>query len=207
MHVSTDEVFGPYENEKFVEWDTHLPSNPYSASKAAQEDIIFAYWRTYDVPVSIINIMNLVGEAQNSEKFTPMVIGKIMNNEQVDIHTYNGDKIGRRYWLHSGNQASALLHVLDLPVVFAKDSDKPNKFNVSGDAEYSNLEWAQKIADILDKDLTYQLVDSAISRPGYDSRYGLNSSKLSESGWVAPYDLELELNKIVKWYIENPEWL
>lgn len=207
LHVSTDEVFGPYENEKFLEWDTHLPSNPYSASKAAQEDIIFAYWRTYNIPVSIINIMNLVGEAQNVEKFTPMIIDKVLSGESINIHAYGDGEIGKRYWLHAGNQASALLHVLNMPTASAKDSEKPHKFNVSGDAEYSNLEWAQKIAEILGKPLEYQLVDSEIYRPGYDSRYGLNSSKLAESGWVAPYDLDIELKQIVKWYIDNPEWL
>ena len=204
LHVSTDEVFGPYEKQKFLEWDTHLPSNPYSASKAAQEDIIFAYWRTYSVPVSIINIMNLVGECQNIEKFTPTVIDKLINDEELDIHTYDDGKIGMRYWLHAGNQASALLHVLSLPTALPLYSDKPNKFNIAGHAEYSNLEWAEKIAEIMGKKLKYNLVDSATVRPGYDSRYGLNNSKLLQSGWVAPYDLDLELDKIVKWYIDNP---
>jgi dTDP-glucose 4,6-dehydratase len=207
LHVSTDEVFGPYEDIKFSEWDTHLPSNPYSASKAAQEDIIFAYWRTYSVPVSIINIMNLVGECQNLEKFTPMLIKKIINDETVDIHTYGNGEIGRRYWLHAGNQASALLHVLSQPIQLPSDSGKPNKFNISGDAEYSNLEWAQKISEILGKKLKYLMVDSAISRPGYDHRYGLNNEKLLQSGWVAPYDLEDELKNVIEWYINNPEWL
>jgi dTDP-glucose 4,6-dehydratase len=205
LHVSTDEVFGPYETEKFLEWDTHLPSNPYSASKAAQEDIIFAYWRTYSVPVSMINIMNLVGECQNVEKFTPMVVSKLVNNEQIDIHTYDGGKVGLRYWLHAGNQASALLHVLSLPVALPSNSDKPNKFNVGGDAEYSNLEWAEKIANIMGKRLSYRLVDSETVRPGYDSRYGLDNSKLLSSGWVAPYNLELELGIIVQWYIDQQQ--
>jgi dTDP-glucose 4,6-dehydratase len=204
LHVSTDEVFGPYDQHKFLEWDTHLPSNPYSASKAAQEDIIFAYWRTYSVPVSIINIMNLVGEAQNAEKFTPMVINKIINDQELDIHTYDNGKVGMRYWLHAGNQASALLHVLSLPMALPSDSEKPHKFNVGGDAEYSNLEWAEIIATIMGKNIKYKLVDSSTVRPGYDSRYGLNNSKLLESGWVAPYNLNEELPNIIKWYIDNP---
>jgi dTDP-glucose 4,6-dehydratase len=207
LHVSTDEVFGPYDQHKFLEWDTHLPSNPYSASKAAQEDIIFSYWRTYDVPVSIINIMNLVGECQNAEKFTPMLIKKICSGETVDIHTYDNGKVGERFWLHAGNQASALLHVLEQPIALPSNSDRLNKFNIGGDAEYSNLEWAQKIAKIIGKPLKYQMVDSSISRPGYDPRYGLNNKKLLDSGWIAPYELEQQLNHIVTWYMENLEWL
>ena len=203
LHVSTDEVFGPYTDHLFSEWDTHLPSNPYSASKAAQEDIIFAYWRTYQVPISIINIMNLVGECQNIEKFTPMAINKIMNDETLDIHTYDNGKVGKRYWLHAGNQASALLHVLDMPVVLPDAADKPSKFNVAGDAEFSNLEWAQKIAGILNKTLKYRLVESSTIRPGYDAMYGLDNSKLLNSGWIAPYDLEKDLPQIIRWYSEG----
>jgi dTDP-glucose 4,6-dehydratase len=206
LHVSTDEVFGPYTDHLFSEWDTHLPSNPYSASKAAQEDIIFAYWRTYQIPISIINIMNLVGECQNVEKFTPMVIKNVMSGETLDIHTYDNGKIGKRYWLHAGNQASALLHVLGMPVKLPDTADRPNKFNVAGDAEFSNLDWAQKIADILNKNLKYKMVESSTVRPGYDSRYGLDNSKLLSSGWSAPYDLDSELSKIVQWYTDNSGW-
>lgn len=207
IHISTDEVFGPYQGRHFTEWDTHLPSNPYSASKAAQEDIIYAYWRTYNMPLALVNIMNIVGEGQDVEKFTPMTIKKIINNETVDIHTYNVDEIGRRYWLYAGNMASALLHILTKDFVLPTDSGKPLRFNIAGDKEYSNLEWAKKIADILGYNLRYKLVDSSISRPGYDSSYALDNTKLIESGWSAPYDLDEELINIVEWYMENPEWL
>jgi dTDP-glucose 4,6-dehydratase len=207
IHVSTDEVFGPYQGRNFTEWDTHLPSNPYSASKAAQEDIIYSYWRTYSIPVGIVNIMNIVGECQNVEKFTPMAIKKIINGETLDIHTYDVDKIGKRYWLYAGNKASALLHALSQDFPLPSDADKPLRFNIAGDAEYSNLEWAKKIADILGYNLKYKLVDSSISRPGYDSSYGLDNRKLVESGWTPPYDLDESLEEIVNWYMEHQEWL
>ena len=207
IHISTDEVFGPYQGRHFTEWDTHLPSNPYSASKAAQEDILYSYWRTYNMPVSMVNIMNIVGECQNVEKFTPMLVKKILNNETLDIHTYDKDKIGSRYWLYAGNMASALLHILEQPFYLPSEADKPTRFNIAGDAEYSNLEWAKKIADILGYNLKYKLVDSSLSRPGYDSSYALDNKKLIESGWVAPYDLDEVLEEIVDWYMENPEWL
>jgi dTDP-glucose 4,6-dehydratase len=208
IQVSTDEVFGPYQGRHFMEWDTHLPSNPYSASKAAQENIAFAYWRTYGLPIAIVNIMNVVGEGQGVEKFTPTIIKKIINGESVDIHTYDGDKIGRRYWLYAGNKASAVLHVLNTQKFLdSSESTKLSRFNIAGDAEYSNLEWAQKIADILKKPLIYQVKDSSVSRPGYDSSYALDNSKLIESGWLPPYDLDEALIEIVDWYKRNPEWL
>ena len=207
LHISTDEVFGPYQNRHFAEWDTHLPSNPYSASKAAQENIAFSYWRTYNVPVGIVNIMNIVGEYQNIEKFTPMTIKKILNGEKLDIHTYDGNKIGTRYWLYAGNMASAVLHILDQKFDLPSENDKLSRWNIAGDAEYSNLEWAQKIADIMNLPLYYQFVDSSISRPGYDSSYALDNTKLIDSGWKPPYDLNESLENVVKWYMENPEWM
>jgi dTDP-glucose 4,6-dehydratase len=207
LHISTDEVFGPYQGRHFSEWDTHLPSNPYSASKAAQENIAFSYWRTYGVPVGIVNIMNIVGEGQNVEKFTPMTIKKIMRGETVDIHTYDNEKIGKRFWLYAGNMASAVLHILNQDFASVSDSDRLSRWNIAGDAEYSNLEWAKKIAGILGYNLKYKLVDSSLSRPGYDSSYALDNRKLVESGWTAPYNLDEVLEEIINWYMENPEWL
>lgn len=207
LHISTDEVFGPYQGRHFSEWDTHLPSNPYSASKAAQENIAFSYWRTYGVPVGIVNIMNIVGECQNIEKFTPMIIKKIMNGDTLDIHTYGEGEIGRRFWLYAGNMASAVLHILDQEFVSVKQSDRLSRWNIAGDAEYSNLEWAEKIASIMGMNLKYRLVDSSLSRPGYDSSYALDNKRLVESGWKPPYSLDEALVGIVNWYMENPEWL
>jgi dTDP-glucose 4,6-dehydratase len=208
LHISTDEVFGPYQNRDFTEWDPHLPSNPYSASKAAQENIAFSYWRTYGVPVGIVNIMNIVGEYQNVEKYTPMIMKKVMNDEVLDVHTYdNGTKIGRRSWLYVGNMASAVLHILDQQFDSVNESNKLSRWNIAGDGDYSNLEWAEKIAGIVGKELKYRLVDTASSRPGYDASYALNNKKLLDSGWTPPYNLDEALVDVVNWYKEHPEWL
>ena len=84
IHVSTDEVYGPADiGHDHKEWeDLYLPSNPYSASKAAQESIVYSYWRTYGMPIAITNTMNMIGEMQDPEKFVPMVIRKVLNNEE-----------------------------------------------------------------------------------------------------------------------------
>ena len=207
IHLSTDEVYGSATDRAFTEWDLHLPSNPYSASKAAQENIIFSYWRTYDIPIAIINVTNMVGECQNVEKFTPLAIKKILNGESVDIHTYDGDKIGKRYWLHVDNTASAILHVLGQTFASPKDSQRLSRWNLGSNDEYTNLEWAEKIALILNKPLLHSLVDSETVRPGYDSSYSLDSSKLLESGWTPGINLDIALQTTVKWYLDNPEWL
>lgn len=208
IQISTDEVYGPYQNRKSIEWDPHLPSNPYSASKAAQEDIAFSYWRAYNIPVIITNTMNVIGEGQGVEKFTPMVIKKVLNSEPVDIHTYDNGKIGSRYWLYAGNKASAIVHILktidpDMP----DQANKPSRFNITGDAQFSNLEWAEMIAKIVNKDLWYNLKDSSLSRPGYDPHYALDGNKLKDSGWIPEYNIQDSLEETVKWYMENTEWL
>jgi dTDP-glucose 4,6-dehydratase len=207
IHISTDEIYGPYQNRHAVEWDPHLPSNPYSASKAAQEDIAYAYWRTFDIPIAITNTMNMIGETQSSEKYTPLLIKQILNNETVKIHTFGNGEIGSRFWLYARNKADAILHILNKDFAMSNDTNKLDRWNIAGDKEYNNLDWAQKVADILGVKLNYELVDSSKSRPGYDSRYALDNKKLNESGWKSPFDLDLALEQTIKWYLNNKEWL
>jgi len=112
IQVSTDEVYGPAPHgHKHKEWEPFYPSNPYSASKAAQESVAFSYWRTYGVPVVITNTMNIVGEMQDPEKYVPMIIKKVLAGDTVKIHASPTGEIGSRYYLHARNQADALLHV------------------------------------------------------------------------------------------------
>lgn len=208
VQISTDEVYGPYQNRKSVEWDPHLPSNPYSASKAAQESIAFAYWRTYNIPLIITNTMNIIGEAQGVEKFTPMVIKRLLNNEPVDIHTYDGGKIGSRHWIYAGNKASAIVHILKtVQPLLPADSSKPERFNIAGDDHFTNLQWAEMISEIMGTGLWYNLKDSSISRPGYDPSYALDDLKLRSLGWTPDYDLKESLDSTVMWYLNNSEWL
>jgi dTDP-glucose 4,6-dehydratase len=208
IQISTDEVYGPYQNRKSIEWDPHLPSNPYSASKAAQESIAFAYWRTYNIPLIITNTMNIIGEAQGVEKFTPMVIKRLLNSEPVDIHTYDGGKIGSRHWIYAGNKASAIVHILKtVEPLLPADSNKPERFNIAGDDHFTNLQWAEMISEIMGTGLWYNLKDSSISRPGYDPSYALDDSKLRSLGWTPDYDLKQSLDSTVMWYLNNLEWL
>ena len=185
----------------------HLPSNPYSASKAAQEDIAFAYWRTYGVPVVVTNTMNIIGELQDTEKFVPMVIKKVLNGEKVSIHGSLDGDIGSRFYLHARNQADGLLHVLNQPVPMYGEALMPEKYNISGEREVNNLEMAQMIADFVGKPLNYEIVDFHTSRPGHDLRYALDSTKIASTGWISPLPLEESLRKTVEWTIAHPEWL
>lgn len=208
IHVSTDEVYGPCEGEPHKEWDTHYPSSPYAASKSAQESICFAYWRTFGVPVFITNTMNIYGERQDTEKYLPLIIKKVVSGEPLTVHTDEKGNPGTRFWLHARNQADALLYIaknID-PNVYGLDSE-PSKYHVVGDIELDNLAMAQKVAEIIGKPLRYVLVDANLSRPGHDARYAMSGRKLAEAGWKAPVGFEETLRSTIEWTMKHPEWL
>jgi dTDP-glucose 4,6-dehydratase len=210
LQFSTDEVYGAApEGVNFKEWSTIIPSNPYSASKAAQEAIAISYWRTYGVPVIITNTMNLFGETQDAEKFTALLVNKIHNDEQVTIHGSEGN-IGSRYYLHARNGADAVYFILkNLPPTPYKEGvvSVPDRYNIVGDVEMNNLDLANLVAKILGKELKYELTDFHTGRPGHDRRYALDGSKLKNLGWQAPMAFEDSLKKSIEWTLANPKWL
>lgn len=209
LHISTDEVYGPApEGHNHKEGEPHKPSNPYSASKSAQEAIIYAYRRTYDLRVAISNTMNIIGELQDTEKFVPMVIKKVLANETMAIHASADGKIGSRFYLHARNQADGLMFLLkNIPFpTYSEESELP-RFNIVGEREMDNLEMAQLIAKYIGKPLKYELVDFHSSRPGHDLRYALDGTKMAELGWVAPLSLEDSLKNTVEWTLTHQEWL
>jgi dTDP-glucose 4,6-dehydratase len=212
IQVSTDEVYGAaLDDYSHKEWDTIIPSNPYSASKAAQEALAISYWRSYGVPVVITNTMNMIGERQDKEKFVPMVISRIMNNETVTIHG-SENNVGSRHYLHARNFADALLFILKntKPTMYHDTVDKiivPDRYNIVGDIELDNLSLALMISDILGKELDYKLVDFHAARPGHDRRYSLNGEKLRKLGWRAPVSFEDSLRRTVEWTLQHPEWM
>jgi len=209
LQVSTDEVYGPAPiGYAHKEWeDQHFPSNPYSSSKAAQEDIAFAYWRTYGVPVAITNTMNIIGETQDVEKFMPMTIKRVLSGEKVNIHASLNGEIGSRFYLHARNQADGLLHVLKQHFPSYGETDKPERFHVVGEREVNNLEMAQMIASAVGKPLNYELIDFHLSRPGHDLRYALDGKKMESYGWSPPIPLQESIERTVRWTLEHPEWL
>jgi len=202
FYFSTDEVFGPaLGNTLFKEWDRHKPTNPYSASKSAAEQICVAYENTYKIPLMVVNVMNAFGERQHIEKFIPLCIKKILNNEKIYIHSYpDKKKSGTRFYIHGRNIASAVLFLI-------KNGQIGEKYNISGEKEVSNLEMAQSIANIIGKKLNYEMVDFHSDRPGHDLRYGLDGSKLFKLGWNLPLTFKSSLEKTVKWTLENKKWL
>lgn len=212
IQISTDEVYGAaLDNHNHKEWETVLPSNPYSGSKASQEAMCISYWRTFSVPVVITNTMNMVGEKQDSEKFLPMLINKINSGQEVTIHG-NDQVIGSRYYLHARNHADALLFLINntKPTMYKDCMDQliiPDRYNIVGEMEIDNLTLAQMVADILKKPLIYKLEDFHSARPGHDRRYALDGTKLKNMGWKAPISFEQTLQKTIEWTLQRPEWL
>lgn len=207
--VSTDEVYGEAKpNQAHKEWDVIMPSNPYAASKAAQEAVAISYWRTYDVPIVLTNTMNNIGEWQDPEKFLPKIIQFIALGEEMPIYADSENSIGTRFYLHAKNHADAFVFLSKFPVSMYKDgAERPDRYNVCGDVELNNLELARLVAKIMDKPLKYKLVKPETARKGYDRRYALDGSKLKNKGWEPPLTFEQSIEKIVKWTLDNPHWL
>jgi dTDP-glucose 4,6-dehydratase len=204
FYFSTDEVFGPaLGNTLYKEWDRHKPTNPYSASKSAAEQICVSYENTYKLPLMIVNVMNAFGERQHVEKFIPLCIKKIMNNEKIYIHSYPDKKTsGTRFYIHARNIAEAVLFLI-------KNGTIGEKYNISGEREVSNLDMAKMIAKFMNKEeeLDYELVDFHSNRPGHDLRYGLDGTKLFDMGFKLPINFEESLKKTVEWTLTNQKWL
>jgi dTDP-glucose 4,6-dehydratase len=214
--ISTDEVYGPVTSDDtsgHAEWSPILPSNPYAGSKAAQEAIALSYWRTYGVPLQIINCMNMIGERQDPEKFVPSTIAKVASGGLVSIHGTPGN-IGTRVYIHARNLADGVLFLLrnKKPVIFGENSYngqilRADRYNVVAPDRIDNLTMAHMIADHVGKPLKYELVDFHKTRPGHDPHYALDGSKLNALGWEMPVPFEDSLHRLVKWSLDHPEWL
>lgn len=206
LQFSTDEVYGQAPlgiNHK--EWSPIIPSNPYSASKAAQEALSISYWRTYKIPVIITNTMNVFGERQDKEKFIQLVIDKVQKGEKITIHGYpDGVTAGSRFYIHARNVADAILHIItNVKPAMYPDVDRPDRFNVVGEKEVDNLTLANLIASYVGKPLKYKMVDFHSSRPGHDCRYALDGEKLASIGWKPKVSFEESLKRTVDFSLKE----
>lgn len=207
--VSTDETYGPAslddKENAFDENAPFRPANPYAAAKAGGECVAMAYANTYKLPITIAATMNLVGERQHHEKYVPLVIRRSLSGEVVKIHA-NPERTqsGTRFYLHCRTYAHALGFLIDRD---QRGETMPQKVNICGEREISNLDLAQMIASIVGKPLNYELVDFHSSRPGHDLAYRMNDGLIRGLGWKRPMNLEQSLEKTVKWYLANPKWL
>ena len=210
---NTDEVYGPTtgKNEGYEEWATLLPSNPYAASKAAQEMACIAWWRSYGVPLIITNTMNNFGEMQSPSKYPVIIQRALARGEKITIHSI-GDEIGSRSYIHSRNFADALVFLIKniKPYIHEPGKvDRPDRFHIAGDRQIDNRELVELIAELMGKkdSFEYELVDVHSTRPGHDPHYGLKADKIAKLGWKAPLTFEESLANTIKWQTENSEWI
>jgi dTDP-glucose 4,6-dehydratase len=215
--ISTDEVYGPVSvpGRGHKEWAPVLPSNPYAASKAAQEAVSISYWRTYGVPVIITNTMNLIGERQHPEKYVPRVLRAVLSGEQAVIHGSPGN-IGSRHYLHARNMADAVVFLLrqGIPAAFpahavpgAAKALEPDRYNIASADRLDNLELAQMIAEAAGMPLKYRLEEFHLARPGHDPHYGLDPGKIRARGWKPPVPFRASLERTVRWTMAHREWM
>ena len=208
IYFSTDEVFGASVSDvPFKEYDRYNATNPYSASKAGAEEMCVAYHNTYNLPIYITHTMNVFGERQSVEKYVPMCIKKILNGETLSIH-YDSktNLIGSRSYLHAQDVGDALLFLLQLEKVTWPDNHnggKCPKFNISSDEEFDNLEMAYMIAECMNIELKFEMVDPHIERPGHDMRYLICGDYMRSLGWKKKMTVREQIKKVVKHTVEE----
>ena len=198
LHFSTDEVYGDIEEGSHVETDLLKPSNPYSATKAAADQLILAWARTFKVPYVIVRPTNNYGVGQYTEKFIPKSIKHLQLGRPIALHDAG---LPRRTWLHVSDTASAIVKIIEAGVT-------NEIYNISGNYEEQNIIIAMQIIDLffptaVDPD---EHLDLSITRPGQDVRYSIDDSKLRSLGWKPSAIFEIELIKIVQYYSKTFVW-
>ncbi len=199
IHFSTDEVYGDISDGEHIESDILKPSNPYSATKAAADQLIIAWSRTYGIPYNIIRPTNNYGIGQYVEKLIPKTCKFLSLGRKIPLHN-QGSPI--RNWLHAKDTASAVYTI----VTSGKDNEI---YNVAGGFEQSNLDTVYKIIEQLypGQDHNYSdYISFDIQRPGQDVRYALNDDKIRSLGWKPECVFDEEIKTIVKYYKENFIW-
>jgi dTDP-glucose 4,6-dehydratase len=196
VHVSTDEVYGSLgPSGKFTEDTPYHPNSPYSASKAAADHIVGAYFHTFGMPVVITNCSNNYGPYQFPEKLIPLMIANALNDKPLPVY---GDGLNVRDWLHVHDHCIALDCVLH-------EGKNGEKYNIGGNSEKANIEIVRTILRCLGK--PESLITYVKDRAGHDRRYAIDSSKIrSELGWKPSFEFERGIAETVNWYVANRNW-
>ena len=206
LHVSTDEVYGSLgvHEPAFKETNTYQPNSPYSASKAASDHLVRAYHHTYGLPTLTTNCSNNYGPYHFPEKLIPLVIHNALSGKPLPIYG-NGSNI--RDWLYVEDHCSAIRQVL-------ATGTPGETYNIGGWNEKTNLDVVHTLCDILDQEHpkaqgSYRdQITFVKDRPGHDLRYAIDASKIEqELGWKPQETFETGIQKTVRWYLENPEWV
>ncbi|MBL7809697.1 MAG: dTDP-glucose 4,6-dehydratase [Saprospiraceae bacterium] len=204
-HVSTDEVYGSLGEEGYFTEETRYdPRSPYSASKAASDHFVRAYFHTFNLPVVLSNCSNNYGPYHFPEKLIPLMLKNIRDEKPLPVY---GDGQYTRDWLWVKDHASAI------DTIFHKGRNGET-YNIGGNNEWKNIDLVETLCDIMDEFLgrepgaSRKLITFVKDRPGHDRRYAIDASKLkNELGWQPSIHAEEGFRETAKWYLENEEWL
>ncbi len=194
VHISTDEVYGSIQSGSFNELSNFNPSSPYSASKASAEHLVNAAKVTFGLQTNIIRCSNNYGPRQHPEKLIPLVIHRILKNQEIPIY---GDGRNCREWMYVSDTCNAIKLIMENAVDGAI-------YNVSTEKTFDNISIVRKILRKMDS--SEKLIKFVSDRRGHDFRYAINAAKLrNELQWAPEYDIDHGLDQTIDWYINNSE--
>jgi len=205
-HISTDEVYGSLEFDGtfFTETTRYDPHSPYSASKASSDHFVRAYHDTYGMPVIITNCSNNYGPYQFPEKLIPLFINNIRQGKSLPVYG-KGENV--RDWLYVVDHARAIDTIFH-------NGEVADTYNIGGFNEWKNIDLIKVIIKTVDKLLgnpegtSEHLITYVTDRAGHDLRYAIDSGKLkNELGWEPSLQFEEGIEKTVRWYLDNQEWM
>jgi dTDP-glucose 4,6-dehydratase len=211
-HISTDEVYGSLGAEgSFVETTPYDPRSPYSASKAASDHLVRAYFHTYGLPVTVSNCSNNYGPYHFPEKLIPLMILNALEGKPLPVY---GDGKNVRDWLYVEDHCEALWAILEKGAL-------GETYNIGGECERQNIEVVRQLCDVLEelspcsenpraRKLSHyrDLITYVNDRPGHDRRYAVNCDKIkNELGWKQRHDFTSGLRDTIAWYLRNRDWV
>ena len=194
IQISTDEVYGSIEKGSFLETDTLMPRNPYSASKAGADRLAYSYFTTYKLPVIITRASNNFGPYQFPEKLIPLFVTNAIEDKKLPVY---GDGKNIRDWLYVEDHCGAIQYIIE-------NGEVGEIYNIGGGNELTNIEITDLILKETNKPDT--LKKFVQDRLGHDRRYSLNCEKLANLGWTPKHDFPKAMKFTVDWYKKNDEW-
>ncbi|MFA4941589.1 MAG: dTDP-glucose 4,6-dehydratase [Patescibacteria group bacterium] len=196
-HISTDEVFGSLgpKDAKFNEKTPYDPRSPYSASKAASDHLVRAYFHTHGLPITISNCSNNYGPYQFAEKIIPLFITNLLTGKKVPVY---GQGKNIRDWIHVDDHNRGVEMII-------KKGKIGETYCLGGDNEITNLELTKKILDLMDR--SEEWIEYVADRLGHDLRYAIDFSKAKkELGWEPKINFYEGLKETIDWYKTNRQW-
>ena len=204
-HISTDEVFGALgaDDPPFTETTPYDPRSPYSASKAASDHLVRAWWHTYGLPTFVTNTTNNYGPWQFPEKLIPLVTLNALEGKKLPVY---GDGSNQRDWLFVDDHAAALVRALER-------AEPGATLAIGAQQPRSNLQVVRAICAVLDElapdpaGPRERLIHFVTDRPGHDFRYEIDPARANAAlDWTAPHDFEHGLRRTIQWYMANRDW-